>query len=252
MMMELEKQRSTRRSLDIQAALNDIMWKGSTNLLKDTGNKSSLTITPTNEAIFRHADNPTTTKYEWIVNDKLLDVAERPKTVPILPHNVGPSTRSGRYGNTSSTNMSSAIFSLKKSHSSKSLRVPMDMNRHRPAAGQGGSVASDLSMSTRLAPIFPGSRGSSPIRNRTGTISLDKPIQESSFKGYTPSGGRRTLGVASSQRLAMTEAMSPSNDTNGSGGWINGYSMPFYISISIYEFMIMYIYIYVCVCDVFL
>ena len=217
MMLELEKQRTARRSADIQAALNDIMWKGSTNLLKENPYKSNLYIKPYDAASFEEADNPGKTPYEWVVNDRMIDISERPKTVPVLPghlrllksdlHDASVKSR---------TSTGSALHALKKSNSSRHIKLPsaslLGSSHH--------SVSSDLSANTRLmSTIRNTSPAMSPIRSRTGTVRFDKPVNESSFKGYTPSGGKRTLGTASSQRLAeLNDTASLGNSTAGSGG----------------------------------
>jgi hypothetical protein len=199
MMMELEKQRVARRSADIQKALNDIMWKGSTDLLKETGNKSTLYIKPYDAESFKRADNPGETKYEWIVDDRSIDISERPKTVPILPANLRLfKTDSYDSSIKSMTSTGSALQMLKKSQtlrSTRHLRTPL------PRSSQN-SVTSELSATTRLLSSYQNGP-MSPIRSRTGTVTFDKPVQDSSFKGYTPSGGKRTLGLASTARLAQ-------------------------------------------------
>lgn len=201
MMMELEKQRTARRSADIQTALNDIMWKGSTDLLKDTGNKSSLYIKPYDEESFTRANNPGTTKYEWVVDDRLLDFSERPKTVTILPANLRL-LKSNSFDKSvkGMSSTASTLNLLKQSQAMHSTRHLRTTPLARPSSQL--SVTSDLSGATRLLSVYQNSP-MSPIKSRTGTVKFDKPVQESSFKGYTPSGGKRTLGVASTQKLAQ-------------------------------------------------
>jgi hypothetical protein len=210
MMMELEKQRTTRRSAEIQAALSEIMWKGITSLLRDQPNKTPLYIKPYDPESHHAADNPSPTSYRSLVDDHLLDINERPKTVPLIPSELrllkSSSTRDGFHFNSSFgfPHTTREQLTLMKS---QSLHKTLFRMNHRGAGGGGGDMQSVSDISTASHVIR--QRKHSPmakIQSRTSTLPLtaSTPLPSSSFKGYTPSGGKRTLGTSSSARYHQT------------------------------------------------
>jgi len=218
MMMELEKQRISRRTLEIQAALSDIMWKGSTNLLKDTSNKSSLYIVPSSPVTIEESDNPTMTPYTSVVDDHLIDFVERPKSVPVLPAQLRLLSSSGSFSQSRTLDSSRP---LPRPQKLRSIGTPGS----RKGNSSNNTVTSDLSANSRAIQTrrsFPMAK----LMNRSGTVNFDERVMTPSFKGYTPSGGRRTLGTASSARLAKTLPGDSSTDFSASGS-LSGTNSPF-------------------------
>lgn len=239
MMLELEKQRTTRRSAEIQAALSEIMWKGSTTLLNDNqSNKTPLYIKPYDPDSHHKADNPSPTSYCSLVNDHLLDINERPKTVPIIPSELQlfKSMSLAGDGLTSSFATARDHHTLLKSQSlHKTLyRLNQDPSTYLRSTSPSGDILSVSDISTASNIIK--QRKHSPIskhQTRTSTISLNssKPITSASFKGYTPSGGKRTLGSIASQRFQQTFSEQLERDTMSttSSGSLPGLDPVFYL-----------------------
>lgn len=168
MHLELEKQRCTRRAAEIQAALGEVMWKGSTDLLKETSFKSNLYIEPFNHDSFVRGDNPSSGSYVSMAKDSLLDFSERPLSVPVLNSQLRSSAMS--FGSTFKSTVSS------------------------PIRGGGlssyNSTTSDITFQSRRLPSTPLSR----LKNRsTGT--LRSSATNGTYRGYTPSGGTRLAGT---------------------------------------------------------
>jgi hypothetical protein len=216
MMMELEKQRTTRRSAEIQAALSEIMWKGSTSLLRDQPNKTPLYIKPYNAESHHAADNPSPTSYRSLVDDHLLDINERPKTVPLIPSELrllksmsitdGLNMTSSGFPKTSrdqltlmkSQSLHKTLFRMNHDPSSSHL-----LRGHSPPGDiQSVSDISTASQVIKHRKHLPMAK----IQSRTSTLPLNAstPLPSSSFKGYTPSGGKRTLGTISTARYNQT------------------------------------------------
>lgn len=219
MMMELEKQRTTRRSVEIHAALSEIMWKGSTNLLNDNQNKSSIYILPYNAVRHKKADTPSVASYQSLVSDHLLDINERPKTVPVLPSELRFFTPNSSIRSRDSP---SALLST------ASTRVGFGSGARGPHPFPLTDTASDAMSNSR----FIAERRNIPMAKlleRTGTVKFDssESVANSSFKGYTPSGGRRTLGTASAMRLTqtLTEQLERDNASLQSQGIGGDYSL---------------------------
>jgi hypothetical protein len=189
MHLELEKQRCTRRAVEIQAALGEVMWKGSTDLLKETTFKSNLYIEPFNHDSFVRGDNPSAGSYVSMAKDSLLDVSERPLSVPVLNSQLRGSSMS--FGSTFRSSVNSS-----------------------PIRGGGGlssfnSTTSEITFqSRRKLPTSPLSK----LKNRsTGTLRAKTP--NGGYRGYTPSGGTRLAGTG---RLTHSTTMKMTDDDESS------------------------------------
>lgn len=182
MHLELEKQRCTRRAVEIQAALGEVMWKGSTDLLNESTFKSNLYIEPFNHDSFVRGDNPSAGSYASMAKDSLLDFSERPLTVPVLNSQLRGSTMS--FGSTFNSTSSGA--------------------RHSHTAGGGlssfNSTTSELTFqSRRKLPSSPLSK----LKNRsTGTLTGKNKAPNGGYRGYTPSGGNSVSGTGRLARSA--------------------------------------------------
>ena len=190
MHLELEKQRCTRRAAEIQAALSEVMWKGTTDLLNDTSFKSNLYIEPYDHDSFTKADNPSSGSYVSMVKDSLLDVSERPLSVPVLSNHLRSS-----FGGTNNTMSTSSL-------------------KHTfPNSGGLSSYNSTTSeitfQSRRKMPTSPLSK----LKNRTtGTVSIRAP--NGGYRGYTPSGGSRIAGTGRLKRCATAKNMSGEDESS--------------------------------------
>ncbi len=99
MMLELEKQRLTRRISELQTAMSEIMWKGATTLNSSTeSKKNDLFILPPNAESKLESESIYTTSYEKMVDEHIIDLMEIPKGPPALPvflrDSLGSSSRS--------------------------------------------------------------------------------------------------------------------------------------------------------------
>lgn len=171
MHLELEKQRCSRRAAEIHAALGEVMWKGSTNLLNETPYKSNLYIEPFDDASFHRADNPSSGSYISMVNDSILDVSERPLSVPVLHDHLRSNALGGSFRSVGSTR--SGKFT------------------NTGGLSSFNSITSDITFqSSRKLPVSPLSK---KLKGRTmGT--LRAKTTKGGYRGYTPSGGSRLSG----------------------------------------------------------
>lgn len=264
--MELEKQRTTRRSAEIQAALAEIMWKGSTTLLNDQQPKTSLYIKPYDLQSHQKADNPSPTSYRSLVDDHLLDFNERPKTVPLIPselrliksmslndetfeltNNSRPFTQSSIHLNNTlikSKSLHKTLHTLNQKDGTNLLSITNKINNQN----DHGSV-SELSTASHVI----GNRNKIPLsklKYRSNTLQTTQPLyapnttstlssklhstpspitNSSTFKGYTPSGGRRTLNSNSIEKLNQTINEQFERDSVSSSCSIPGLDPVFYL-----------------------
>lgn len=270
MMMELEKQRTTRRSAEIQAALAEIMWKGSTNLLNDQQTKTPLYIKPYDAQSHQKADNPSPTSYRSLVDDHLLDFNERPKTVPLIPselrllksmslndetfelHQTNNNTNNFNYrpGTQPFIQTLSKSKSLHKTLHSLKKDNPNFMTGYLSQNTNGDHLSvSELSTASRVV----GNRNKSPLsklKYRSNALQTTQPLyapnttsnlssklhttptpltNSSTFKGYTPSGGRRTLNSNSIEKLNQTINEQFERDSISSTCSIPGLDPVFYL-----------------------
>jgi hypothetical protein len=212
MMMELDKQRTTRRSAEIQAALSEIMWKGSTTLLNDQPNKTPLFIKPYNAESHYAADNPSPSSYRSLVNDHLLDFNERPKTVPLIPSELrllkSMSLTGGLSSDLEATTSREKLTLLKSQSLHRSLhRLNQDLSRTTLSPHGDTFSVSDISTASHILKQrkhSPMTQLQSRLSSTVRSASPSHSVMSSSFKGYTPSGGKRTLGSISSQKYQQT------------------------------------------------
>jgi hypothetical protein len=194
MHLELEKQRCARRAVEIQAALGEVMWKGSTDLLKETTFKSNLYIEPFNQMSFLRGDNPSAGSYVTMAKDSLLDFSERTISVPVLNSQLRSSTMS--FGSTYNSMSSS----------------PIRGGRTRADGGLSSfnSTTSEITFqSRRNLPSSPLSK----LKNRsTGTLRKQAP--NGGYRGYTPSGSTRISGAGRTR--ASTGGMNLIGDDDSS------------------------------------
>jgi hypothetical protein len=192
MHLELEKQRCTRRAAEIQAALGEVMWKGSTDLLRETSFKSNLYIEPFNQESFMRADNPSAGSYVSMAKDSLLDYSERPLSVPVLNSQLRSTTMS--FGSTFNSLSSS----------------PIRGGRTTGGLSSYNSTTSEITFqSRRKLPSSPLSK----LKNRnTGTLRKQAP--NGGYRGYTPSGGSRVAGTSRLGRSASGMNMAGDDDSS--------------------------------------
>lgn len=191
MHLELEKQRCARRAVEIQAALGEVMWKGSTDLLNETTFKSNLYIEPFNHDSFVRGDNPSAGSYASMAKDSLLDYSERPRTVPVLNNQLRCSTMS--FGSTYNSVSSSPI-------------------RHGGGLSSFNSTTSELTFqSRRKLPSSPLSK----LKNRsTGTLKSKDKAPNGGYRGYTPSGGANVAGTGRLGRSSSSRRMGGDDDSS--------------------------------------
>lgn len=84
MALEMERQRLSRRSKEIESALSDALWSGKTTVSVVEKKVSSMIIAHTAEK----ALDPlySSTHYGSLVREDIIDFTERPKTVTSVPH----------------------------------------------------------------------------------------------------------------------------------------------------------------------
>ena len=191
MHLELEKQRCTRRAVEIQAALGEVMWKGSTDLLNESTFKSNLYIEPFNHDSFVRGDNPSAGSYASMAKDSLLDFSERPLTVPVLNSQLRGSSMS--FGSTFNSTSSGP--------------------RHGGGLSSFNSTTSEITFqSRRRLPSSPLSK----LKNRsTGTLA-SKKAPNGGFRGYTPSGGNSVSGTGRLARSNTTRTHFRGGDDDSS------------------------------------
>lgn len=191
MHLELEKQRCTRRAAEIQAALGEVMWKGSTDLLKETTFKSNLYIEPFNHDAFVRGDNPSAGSYASMAKDSLLDISERPLTVPVLNSQL----------RNSSMSFGSTFNSMSSAHKGGGL-------------SSFNSTTSEITFqSRRKLPSSPLSK----LKNRTtGTLGSRSKAPNGGYRGYTPSGGNSISGTGRLGRSATSRKSLRGGDDDSS------------------------------------
>jgi hypothetical protein len=241
MMMELEKQRTTRRSAEIQAALSEIMWKGSTTLLNDQSAKTPLFIKPYNAESHHSADNPSPTSYRALVDDHLLDINERPKTVPLIPSELRLLKTMTLTGSLSVTDFGGGGMTSRdqqQQHLSllKSQSLHRSLHRLHPTSPHGADSfsVSDLSTASHILKLRQHSPLVAKLQSRLSSTvpaasSASYSVMDSSFKGYTPSGGKRTLGSISSQRYQQALTEQTERDLMSTSSSLPGLDPVFYL-----------------------
>lgn len=138
------------------------MWKGTTNVVTDdTCHKSTLHIFPADPKSFQEADNVSPSKYHALARDDLLDINERPKTVPILPDAL---TSWNQWGGTRSTR------SIRSSV--RSVRSQRDMDDRSMTSHSYLRRSSGLSLNGTSSASFRGKGYTPTARSKTAESNL--------------------------------------------------------------------------------
>ncbi len=174
--MELEKQRISRRNHEIQQALSEIMWKGTSSLRNDgdDSNKKDyanyLEISPPNPKSKLQSESLYSTDYNKLADDHIIDYMEKPKTVPLLPYYL-------RSGN---DNMSfQGNRSVSSSHSFRTSAIQRFKNAAPPI-----STSSSISLSKIL-----NENGVKPSIRMLQTIRSSPPLGRVNTSPLKRSGG---------------------------------------------------------------
>jgi hypothetical protein len=107
-MLELEKQKIQRRSAEIETALSEIMWKGSTTVsteTKSTHNEMIIIVPDMKSKL--DSESVYSTKYDDLADSSVVDYMEKKRVTPVLPVYLRPNTSSDM--NTVSTTASRSI-----------------------------------------------------------------------------------------------------------------------------------------------
>ena len=171
MILEFEKNRLARESVEIKELLNEIMWKGVDHVSSKTSkSKPHMTILHRPESIKR-AETASLAKYINLTRGDLMDYTERPKTTTLIPLHLYQ--HEALSGGSSIGSLSKSYTNLFYSDDNQSLKSTHEHLR------------------------------------KTTTSSVMGHSQDTAFRGYTPTGRKSNgeKGISSSDSVSNMSAL---------------------------------------------